>query len=144
MQNNESGDTAQSPQADIHTRRDWREERREMHREWREARHRFPYHGLFWGLTLVLLGTIFLLDQAGWISGETWWQSLLIGLGVIWIINGITHYRSPAYRWGSYGKFVFGVILILIGTIFILGFGSWWPLALIVAGAALLLRFFWR
>lgn len=126
------------------TPRDWREERRKWREEMREYRHRFPYHGLFWGLTLVLLGVLFLLNQTGTIVGDAWWQSLLIGLGIIWIINGIVHYRSPGYRWGSWGKFVTGIVLILIGALFMVGMSEWWPVVLIVAGAAFLLRFFWR
>lgn len=144
MENNVQGNAAaQNPEGQGPTYRDWREERREWRREMRESRHRFPYHGLFWGLTLILLGTLFLLNQAGWISSDTWWQSLLIGLGVISIINGLAHYHNPAYRWGSYGKFVAGTVLILVGALFLIGFSQWWPIVLVVAGVALLLRFFW-
>jgi hypothetical protein len=146
MENNVQGNesTSQNPAGKGSTCRDWREERREWRREMREARYRFPYRGLFWGLILVLLGVLFLLNQTGAVTGDTWWQSLLIGLGVITIINGITHYYSPGYRWGSYGKFVVGVILILVGALLLLGVSEWWPVVLIVAGIAFLLRFFWR
>jgi hypothetical protein len=145
MQNNNPGNasTAQNPDADTPAYRDWREERREWRRERREARYRFPFRGLFGGLTLILLGTLFLLHQQGTISGGDWWQYLLIGLGGIFIINGLAHYWTPSYRWGSYGRFVAGIVLILIGTLFMLGFSQWWPLVLIVVGVALLLRFAW-
>jgi hypothetical protein len=126
------------------TARDWRDERRAWRRERREARYRFPSHGLFWGLTLVLLGALFLMDQAGWISGGTWWQALLIGLGVIWVIGGLVRYQAGAFRWRGYGSVTFGVILILVGTLFLLGFSHWWPLILIVAGIVFLFRFFRR
>jgi hypothetical protein len=146
MLNEELGNTsnAQNPGAQEANHGDWREKRREWRRERSEARHGFPFHSLFLGLTLVLLGTLFLLNQAGWVKGDTWWQSLLIGLGVISIVNGLAHYQNPAYRWGSYGKFVAGIVLILIGVLFLVGFSQWWPTALVVAGVALLLRFFWR
>jgi len=145
MQNTQSENpAAENSNAERPGQRDWREECCEIRKEWRTSRHHFPFHGLFLGLTLILLGTLFLLNQAGWIVGDTWWQSLLIGLGVISIINGFVHYLNPAYRRGSYGKFVFGAILILIGGIFLLGFSEWWPVVLIVAGVAMLLRFFWR
>ncbi len=145
MQNTQSGNpAAENPHADRPEQRDWREECCEIRKEWRATHHRFPFHGLFCGLTLVLLGTLFLLDQTGRISGDTWWQSFLIGLGVILIIDGLAHYLNPAFRRGSYGKFVFGLILVLTGMIFLLGFSEWWPVILIAAGVAMLLRFFRR
>ncbi|MGD0794187.1 MAG: DUF5668 domain-containing protein [Dehalococcoidales bacterium] len=146
MQNNDlnNASAAENPGAQGPSYRDWREERREWRRAWKEERRRLPCHGLFWGLGLLLLGVLLLLNQAGWVSGDTWWQSLLIGLGAISVVNGVAHYRSPAYRWGSYGKFVFGAILILVGVLLMLGISQWWPAVLIVAGIALLGRFFWR
>lgn len=146
MQSNTTENTskAQQPEGKIPTYREWREQRREWRKERREARHGFPFHGLFLGLVLVLLGVLFLLSQAGWVTGDAWWQSLLIGLGVISILNGMAYYHNPAYRWGSYGKFIVGIVMIIIGTLFILGSSQWWPVALIVAGIAFLIRFFWR
>ncbi len=138
MPNNETSGEA-TPAA-----RDWREERRAWRRERREARHIYPAHGLFWGLALVLLGTLFLMDRAGWISGDTWWQALLIGLGVIWIASGLVRYRVAAFRWWGYGSLTFGIVLILVGALFLVGFSQWWPLALIVLGIMSLFRFFWR
>jgi hypothetical protein len=123
---------------------DWREESRARRREMREHWHRSPFHGLFVGLSLLLLGVLFLLNQTGALTGDTWWQSLLIGLGVIWIINGLVRYNHPEFHWGAYNKIVFGIVLILVGALFIAGFSEWWPVVLIVAGVAFLLRFFWR
>jgi hypothetical protein len=146
MENNVTGNAAanQNPESRGPTCRDWREERREWRWKMKEARHRFPFHGLFWGLVLVLLGVLFLLNQSGAITGDTWWQSLLIGLGAISIINGLVHYYYPGFRWGAYGKVVLGIILILIGALLMAGFSEWWPIVLIVAGALFLLRPFWR
>jgi hypothetical protein len=143
MSNSEFNNTAtRAPDGDRPAYRDYREERRAWRRERREARYLFPFRGMFLGLLLVLLGVLFALDQAGWITGGAWWQYLLIGLGAILIINGLVRYR--AYRWGSYTAFTFGIILVFIGALFMLGFSQWWPAVLIAAGAILLLRFFWR
>jgi hypothetical protein len=148
MENNVQGNqaTSQNP-ADkgptCRDWRDWREEHRAWRREMREHRWRFPFHGLFWGLILVLLGTLFLMNQTGAVTGDTWWQSLLIGLGIIWIINGLVRYHYPEFRWGFYGKIVFGIVLILIGALFMVGASEWWPVVLIVAGVLFLLRFIW-
>ena len=146
MENNVPGNAAagQNPENKGDTCRDWREDRRHWRHEMREQRHRWPFRGLFWGPTLVLLGVLFLCNQAGWITGDTLGQSLLIGLGVIAIINGVVHYRHPGFRPGAFGKFIAGIVLILVGALLLAGVSQWWPVALIVAGAAFLLRFFWR
>lgn len=127
------------------SKEDWREQRRIWRHQRRENRRSmYPLHGLFLGLTLILLGTLFFLNQTGFISGNVWWQSLLIGLGAIFIIDGTVHYFNPVYSWASYGKFIAGIVLILTGSLFILGFGQWWPLLLVVAGVSLLIRIFWN
>ena len=146
MDNNVQGNntTSQNTGNQDTAPRDWREMRRQEREERREFRHRWPFHGFFTGTILVLLGVLFLLNQTGTISGDTWWQALLIGLGVIFIADGVARNFYPGYRWGSFSKVVCGIVLISIGVIFLIGFSSWWPIVLIVAGGAFLLRFFWR
>jgi hypothetical protein len=122
---------------------DWREQRWEWRRQKREARRRYPYHGLFPGMVLILIGGLFLSVQQGWISGSTWWQYGLIGLGIISLINGIFHYSSPEYRYWGRGSFIWGTALVAVGVLFLLGFSQWWPLVLIGIGIAVLLRFLW-
>jgi hypothetical protein len=118
-----------------------REERRKLREDMREARHRWPFHGFFWGLTLILFGVLFLLDQTGAIYGDTWWQLLLIGLGSISIIDGIVRYFSPGYHWGIFGKIVGGIVMVMVGALFLAGVSEWWPVILIGAGAAFIFRF---
>ncbi len=145
MLHSETGNNpnTQGPRVESTTHGDWREARRQWREEMRKNRRHFP-HGLGFGLTALLLGVLVLLNQLGVVSGDRWWQSLLIGLGGICIINGVVHLVSPGYRWRSYGLFVCGLVLAAVGTLFIVGLGQWWSLALIFAGLALLLRFFWR
>jgi hypothetical protein len=143
--------TDQKPEDKDTFPRDWREERmkwREERHEWRmkmrENRWRWPFHGLFFGLTLVLLGVLFLLNQNGTITGDTWWQALLIGLGGISIIDGLTRYFAPGFRWGISGKIIGGVVMILIGSLFMAGMSEWWPVIIIVAGVLMMTKVFWR
>jgi hypothetical protein len=125
-------------------REHWREERRKWRHEHREhRRHMWPFHGLFCGLTLVLFGVLFLLNQTGAVVGDAWWQWLLIGLGSISIIDGLARWFSPGHRWGIFGKFLGGVVMILVGSLFMAGFGQWWPVIIIVAGVAVMSRVFW-
>ena len=153
MENNTQGNTASSPKTGEQNsaprdwwdeRRKWREERWKWREDMRDARHRWPFRGLFCGLTLVLLGVLFLLNQTGAITGDTWWQSLLIGLGGISIVDGLVRYFTPGFKWGIYGKFIGGIVMILIGIFFMAGISEWWPIILIVAGVAFMSRFFWR
>jgi hypothetical protein len=124
--------------------RDWYEERLEYRRRRHEARRRYPFHGLFPGMILILIGVFVMLDQFGIVTGDTWWQSFLIGLGSIFIISGLLRYRNTDYRWTSCGKFTTGSILIALGALFLLGISQWWPLVLIAVGFSCIVGFILR
>lgn len=133
MENNNQANTPASQGNGDTTPRDGREERRN-----------WPLHGLFPGLILILLGTLFLLDQTGAIYGDTWWQAFLIGLGGIFIVSAIAKAYYNHFRQGGYGNIIAGIVLIMIGTFFMIGISEWWPIILIVIGGLILTRFFWR
>jgi hypothetical protein len=116
----------------------------EQHREWKERRDNDPLRGLFWGLLLIMLGLIFLAWQQNWLSDDNWWQYLLVGLGTVFIIDGLAHYWNPVYRNYGFGRFIPGIILICVGLAFIFNFSQWWPIILIAVGVILLLSFFFR
>jgi len=133
--------TGSNPGVTESTGKDWREERWEWHRKRREARQKYSFHGIFPGLILILIGGLFLSYQQNWISGNSWWQYLLIGLGVISIISGLVQYRMPeSHHWGR-GRFIWGTALIVLGVLFLLGFSHWWPVILIGIGLTCLLSF---
>jgi hypothetical protein len=141
MQNNESGNSTsnnQNRENRDYAPEDWREARREWRRERREARCRSPFHGLFPGLVLILIGALFLGNMQGWIGWENWWEYFVIGLGSIFIITGLINLSTPYYRYNSYGRFIPGGALIAAGLISLLGFTQWWPVVLIAAGAIIL------
>jgi hypothetical protein len=119
MVNTDSGSNAnpnKNPDVPGASPRDWREQRREWRSQRREARHRYPFQGLCPGLILILLGALVLSTQQGWISGDAWWQYLLIGIGVICIIGGMIRYQVTEYRYCGRGRFVTGITLIAIGV----------------------------
>jgi uncharacterized protein YjeT (DUF2065 family) len=78
------------------------------------------------------------------LSWGTWWQYFLIGLGLIFIIDGLAHYLYPAYRDMAFGRFIPGVILLFVGLAFVFGFSQWWPLVLIAVGVIILLNLLFR
>jgi hypothetical protein len=135
--------TGTTPGTDGCDCQDWRSQRWEWRRKRMEARRNRPFHALAPGLILILLGGLFLANQQGWVTGNGWWQWLLIGLGVISIINGLVQYREPEYHHSRRHKFVWGAILIALGAVFLAGFTQWWPLVLIGAGVAVLLGGVW-
>ena len=136
---NNSNNTNTQRQPDY---RDWREQRR----AWRDERRarRGPLGGLFWGLMLIMLGLVFFAHQQAWISDDNWWQYLLVGLGTVFIIDGLVRYWSADYRRESLGRFIPGIILIGVGIAFIFNFSQWWPVVLIAVGVVILLSFLFR
>jgi hypothetical protein len=122
--------------------RDWRDQRREWREERRRGRFHDPLRGLFWGLLLVMLGVIFFANQQGWIANDKWWEYLLIGLGAIFIIDGLAHYWNTFYRHHNFGRFIPGLILLFVGLAFVFNFSEWWPIILIAVGVVLLLSLF--
>jgi hypothetical protein len=116
------------------TRREYRHEWRREHRISRE-----PLRGLFWGLFLILIGVLFFINQQGEVSWDILWKYLLIGLGAIFIIDGLIQTFYAEFRNGSLGKFIPGIVLIFVGVAFLFNFSQWWPVILIAVGGILLI-----
>jgi len=97
---------------------------------------RKPAPGVMGGLVLILIGSIFLLAQMDRISWAHLWAYFLVGLGAILIVTGLfgigRHGRGP-----TRGRFIGGVVLIVIGAANIIGLNVWWPYLLIVIGLVL-------
>jgi hypothetical protein len=133
---NQNNPNSQGPQ-----REDWWEGRREWRHDWGG---RDPLRGLFPGLILILLGGLLFLVTRGTLSWGNWWQYFLIGLGGIFLLDGALHYLIPNSRHHGAGKFVPGIILMLVGAAFVIGFSEWWPLILVGVGVAILLGMLFR
>jgi cation transport ATPase len=89
------------------------------------------------GLILILLGLLFYLAQSNLLSitWSNWWAYLLVGIGVILIIQGIIRYGQHGYLFQ--GSFIGGAILIIIGLAFVSNWGAYfWPLVLVILGVA--------
>jgi hypothetical protein len=124
--------------------KDWREQRREWREERRARRDSDPLRGLFWGLLLILVGVLFFINQQSGLDWDILWKYLLIGLGSIFIIDGLVHLYKPAYRNGAYGRFIPGVVLLFVGIAFLYNFSQWWPIVLIAVGVVILLSLLFR
>lgn len=134
-------DNPKGPETEYHNPGDWRSQRR----EWRHnMRQREPLKGLMPGLILILTGSLLFMANRGVLEWSTWWQYLLVGMGGIFILDGIIHYFYSARSWSNWGKFIPGVILLFVGLAFVFGFTEWWPMILVGAGVVLLLGLFFR
>jgi hypothetical protein len=102
-------------------------------------KHPGSLRGLFWGFILIFLGVLFFASSQDWLSWHSWWQIFLIGLGVIFLVDALIQYLNTKH--GAFGRVIAGLILITIGTAFLMHIESWWPLILIVIGLAIVFRF---
>jgi PAS domain S-box-containing protein len=114
-----------------------RQMRQEMRKRSQPPKQSDPLRGLFWGLLLILLGILFFVRGRAWLNDTAWWQALVIGLGVIFLIDTVVHYVNPSSRSYSFSRLIPGVILLFIGLAWIYGFNQWWPIALVATGVAL-------
>jgi hypothetical protein len=128
--------------------RDWREMRREeREKRWAARAERWEKHGggrsgLIWGVILILLGGVFMLQNAGFRMTDNWW-AIFILIPAFWSYVG----AWDSYREGNRltrhaaGKLTGGVLLTVIALVFLFGVAmeSVWPLLLIVGGVALIL-----
>ncbi len=145
MRENPSSDSAQNqsqpdfPQQPL----DWRDMRRQQRAEWRAARRQWRgNNGWIGGAILILLGVIFLLQNAGLFFVQNWWAVFILipALGSLW--TAYTLYRNTG-ELGSppfIGSLVIGALLLLLALGFLFGIdaGLFLPVAMILGGLAVL------
>jgi PAS domain S-box-containing protein len=113
---------------------------REVRKEIREKRRaqRPPNRYLFWGLMLILWGILIALLKQDLITGNDLWKAFLVGLGGIFLIQGLVNYINPATRHTAVGRLPPAIILILVGLGLLFGLSSWWPVTMVTAGVAVI------
>jgi hypothetical protein len=100
---------------------------------------RFP-SGLTWGLVIIAIGSIFMLDQMGIVSANyifrILWPAILIFFGV----EGVLFCSGPGRFWGSFLTLA-GVVMLLsnLGYLHVRS-SMFWPLAIILWGLWILSR----
>ncbi|MFW6129339.1 MAG: hypothetical protein ACOC6P_03730 [Candidatus Aminicenantaceae bacterium] len=91
------------------------------------------------GLSLILLGVLFLLMTLDSITWKDWLFYTLIGLGSIMVLEVILRELMPGYYVFRIGKLIIGIIFIIIGSTSIYKITHWWPLIIIGIGIVVLL-----
>ena len=99
------------------------------------------WSGIGWGLALILIGALIFADNQGWLRNGTGWLYFAIGLGTLFIVGFVVRcLRNIGNFKRSLGGLVAGLSLVYVGAAFLLGFGNWWPLALVLIGAGYLVN----
>jgi len=114
---------------------------------WDEKWRRDPLSAIVWAIILIWAGVVFLASNMGFLGGlgmlESW-PIVLVGAGVIVLLEAAVRVLVPTYRRPIGGTLFFGFILIGIGLGDLLNTNLVWPLILIAFGLSLLLRGFFK
>lgn len=124
---------------------DWRTQRHAEHmarREERWQRHGSRRHGWIWGIILVILGVVLLLENLGMRFLENWW-ALFILIPAFWAYVGAWDVYQDNNRLTrrAASALTLGILLTVVAFVFLLNVavGVYWPVLLIAGGLALLM-----
>ncbi len=121
--------------------RDEKDEKDEKRHEKDEKHTRDPLSGIFWGLILIMIGAIYFAHNQGYLPEANWWAYIVLGLGIVFLLEAFVRGVMPEYRGGAWGRVVPGLILTLVGLylIYDVAIGTWWPIILIAVGLIIIL-----
>ncbi len=139
------------------------QDNREVERGTPSARHTGSdaLSSITWAVILIYAGLVFLADNLGmlkaftlpfymfiperflWLNPEAW-TVILIGAGVIVLIEAVLRLLIPAFSQRVGGNLVLAAILIGAGLGNIYGWNLVWPLVLIVIGLGIFIGGFGR
>jgi hypothetical protein len=134
---------------------DEKQREKQDEKSWDEKWRRDPLGAITWALVLIWAGLVFLADNLGMLSqlqlrpsvipgiafvGLRAWPLILLGAGVLVLLEALARVLLPAYRRPVTGTVIWGVVLLGLGLSDYIGWNVIWPIILILAGAILLLR----
>jgi hypothetical protein len=122
-----------------------------------EKWQRDPLNTVTWAAILIWAGLVFLASNLGWldslvsrtgaISGWDWldslsqaWPLVLIGAGVILLIQVLIRLLVPSYRKPVLGTIILALIFIAIGLGDLINWGIVWAVILIILGVSIIVR----
>ena len=129
-------------------REDWEQRRQERHarrEEWRKERGEYRSgRGWIWGVVLVLIGALVLLQNFHLLTLNNWW-ALFILIPAIGALVGA--WRAIKVSGGKFtraarGELTVGIVLILITAFFLfnLNWSIWGPILIVLAGVAIIIN----
>jgi len=131
------------------------EEKKPEEKNWDEKWRRDPLSAVVWAGIFIWAGLVLIANNAGWlknlqlkaiqiegvnISGLEAWSLILLGAGVIVLIEVAIRLLVPAFRRPVGGNIFFALILIGVGLSNMFKWDIIWPIILIALGLSILLR----
>jgi hypothetical protein len=124
-----------------------------------EKWRRDPLGSIIWACILIWAGLVFLASNLGWLDAIitqteevtgvsaidnviSAWSVVLLGAGVIIMVEVAIRLLVPAYRRPVLGTFIFGLVLIGLGLGDLINWNILWPLIIIGVGLSILARAF--
>ncbi len=112
-----------------------------------ETRHqgRKRSGGIVWGLILITLGTLFLLQQLTSFNFENWWALFILIPAIGSFSGAYAAYRhSNRFSEGVRSGIASGLIILAVAFMFLLDldWGKWWPVMLIMGAFSFFLNGF--
>lgn len=140
-----------------------KEKEREKHTEKADEKspeekwQRDPLAAVTWAAILIWAGLVFLASNLGWldslvsktqgISGWDWldsitqaWPLVLIGAGVILLIQVLIRLLVPSYSKPVLGTIILALVFIAIGLGDLINWGIVWAAVLIIIGISIIVR----
>ena len=132
---------------------DKRDEKSPEEKSWDEKWRRDPLSAVIWAAIFIWAGMVFLLSNMGFLdflirpAGDEWWERVggawsivLIGAGLIILVEVAIRLLMPVYRRPVMGSVIFALILIGLGLGELINWGIIWAVILIIIGGSILWR----
>jgi hypothetical protein len=100
---------------------------------------RDPLGGIFFGIALIVVGSIYLART--YLPSEPWWAWALIGIGVVFFLDAAVHSLKPEWRRPIVGKVTNGIIFVAVGLFFLGETEQLLSTLLIIMGAILIIYY---
>jgi hypothetical protein len=139
--------------------REKREEKTPEEKSWEEKYRRDPLGPIIWGLILLWAGLVLLLSNLGvldsmlrrtinapaWVGRlEPGWSLVMLGAGVILLVEVVIRLAMPIYRHSVVGTVILAILFIGIGLGDLVSWNILWPLVLIGMGLIIVVRGLFR
>jgi len=136
------------------------EEKSPQEKNWEEKWRRDPLGSIIWAAIFIWAGLVLLASNLGMLDRLQFrgvdlpgvdfplrleaWSIVLLGAGVIVLLEVVVRLLVPEYRRPIGGSLFFAAILIGVGLNNLLGWSLVWPLILIALGLSIVLRGLFR